>query len=263
MANQTHEVVFSMSTESHDRVLALLARCGHSKLNLLLARGLALVEYVLDQGVLGRSVGSVSATGNKFVPLCERPELSTPPNGSRGASESPCERSVDAGACVSPINPKLMPRPRVPVETVVVECEPRARRLFRHAAFAVNDDAGPVRSLAYHRERSETMETEPPIDFNGHALPGGLCLSHLEALRRVMDSESMATHFQLCPASDLLLFYGFFPNNGWFRLNCETREWVPDGAVRTGEVSVFPMDTAEFYLRRLRDKSQEPHLLQA
>lgn len=265
MATQRHELVFSMSDTSHSRLQALLERCGHSNLNLLLARGLALVEYVLDQTDAGRSVGSVGADGDEFLPLNEREELVNPPKGSRTTTSTAGAGSegLPARAQVTSINPKLMPRPRVPVAAAApVESEPRARRLFKHPAFAVNDAAGPVRSLAFHKERCDALGFKQPIEFNGHALPGELCLSHLDELQVVMDTESMATHFQLCQATDVLSFYGYFPNSGWHRMSAETREWLPDAPVSAGEVSLFAMDMAAFYLRRQRDRAEQ-HLLQA
>lgn len=268
MTSHRHEIVFSMSPTSHSRVQALLERCGHGNLNLLLARGLALVEFVLDQIDMGRTVGSQAVGGIEFLPLIEREELVNPPKGTRSSAPIAVARSegLPAQSQVTPINPKLMPRPRVPVPTAApVETEPRARRLFKHAAYAVNDDTGPVRSLAFHKERSEAMGLEPPIEYNGHALPGELRVNHLDELQRVMDAESMATHFLLCPATDVLAFYGYFPESGWHRMSAETREWLLDAPVNAGEVSLFPMDLSAFYLRRLRDRSDkpEPHRLQA
>ncbi|MFJ3487088.1 hypothetical protein ACIPL1_27270 [Pseudomonas sp. NPDC090202] len=260
MTSQAHEIVFSVNPDSFSRVQALLKRCGHQKLNLLLARGLALVEYVLDEQAKGRSVGSVSASGNRFVPLCERAEL-------LGTGSAPVATNAPSGSAagghLASISPNLMPRHRVRVSKVPEAREPRARRLWGHAAFAVNDEAGPVRSLAFHCERNETLGLEQPIEFNGHALPGELHMSHLPELRKVMDAVSMATHFLLCPATDTLSFYGYFPKTGWFRMSRETEEWIPDEAVNAGEVSLFPMDVAELYLRRLRDRPEEPALLQA
>lgn len=263
-ALQRHEIVFSMTPDSMGRVQALLKRCGHQNMNLLLARGLALVEFVLDQIDMGRAVGSVIMGEPEFLPLRERPELLTPVKSRPGAvTQASSQPATAPGEPVSTINPKLVPRPRVPVAEVPEERLPRARRLFKHAAFAVNDDAGPVRSLAFHQERCDSLGLEPPISFNGNALPGELRLHHLDQLQSVMDAESMATHFLLCPATDDLAFYGFFPHSGWHRLNVETHAWALDSTVQSGEVSVFPMDIAAFYLRRYGDKLPDRQLLEA
>lgn len=262
-ALQRHEILFTMTPSSFERVETLLKRCGHQNLNLLLARGLALVEFVLDQVDLGRMVGSVNDGEAEFVPLSERPELLTP-SGPRQAPvpviAQPVQSSPDAAA--GALHPKLVARPRVPVEEPSEERLPRARRLFKHAAFAVNDDAGPVRSLAFHLERSESMGLERPIDYNGHALPGALRAHHLDEIQQMMDAESMATHFLLCEATEELSYFGFFPNTGWHRLSAESGQWVLDTAILAGERSLYPMDLAAFYLRRQIDKPQ-PDQLQA
>jgi len=263
-AQQRQEIVFSMAPESMVRVQGLLKRCGHQNLNLLLARGLALVEFVLDQIDMGREVGSVILGEEGFWPLRERPELLKPSRPRPAAAPSSDEQPQEAPvAAVGGFHPKLVARPRVPVETVPEERQPRARRLFKHAAFAVNDEAGPVRSLAFHLERSESMGLDRPIAYNGHALPGGLRPFHLDEIQRMMDEESMATHFLLCEATEELSYFGYFPNTGWHRLNADTRQWTLDTAILAGERSLFPMDLAAFYLRRQADSQPETQLLEA
>ncbi|NWA11980.1 hypothetical protein [Pseudomonas gingeri] len=248
-AVQRQEITFSMSPDGMARTQQLLSRCGHSNLNLLLARGLALVEFVLDQQELGRAVGSVILGEDEFLPLREREELVTPGKARPKPTAVPC--AAPSASAEAPINPKLVPRARVPVESPPLTNEPRARRLFKHAAFAVNDDAGPVRSLAYHQERSDSMGIDAPISANGHALPGGLAVHHLAELQAAMDEHAMATHFLLCPATDEISYYGFFPNSGWHRLSGQTKTWALDPAAQRGELSVFPLDIAAFYLRRV------------
>ncbi|WP_426237371.1 hypothetical protein [Pseudomonas sp. TWP3-2] len=260
-ALQRHEIVFTMAPDSKVRVEGLLKRCGHQNLNLLLARGLALVEFVLDQIDMGRVVGSVIMGESEFLPLSERPEL-LKPSRPRPASVRPADNPPSAAAdvAVSADHPKLIARQRVLVETIREEREPRARRLFKHAAFAVNDDAGPVRSLAFHLERRESMGLPPPISYNGHALPGELREHHLEEIQQMMAAESMATHFMMCEATEELSYFGYFPNTGWHRLNAGTREWTLDGAILAGERSLYPMDLAALYLRRQASKPPEQQL---
>jgi hypothetical protein len=255
-ALQRQEIVFSMAPESMERVQGLLKRCGHQNLNLLLARGLAMVEFVMDQIDMGRAVGSVILGEDGFLPLRERPELLGKVNRAPLAVAGD-QAQGGSGAQVDAINPKLIPRPKIPVEAATEDHRPRARRLFKHAAFAVNDDAGPVRSLAFHQERCDSMGLEPPISVNGHALPGELRPYHLDDIQRLMDEESMATHFLLCPATDELAFFGYFPNSGWHRLNLDTRQWALDATVQAGELSLFPMEMAAFYLRRQVDQPPE------
>lgn len=254
-ALQRHEIMFSMAPSSAARVESLLKRCGHKNLNLLLARGLALVEFVLDQADLGRVVGSVIVGEDEFLPLRERAELLKPsrqrPTPAPSAEE-PSQSSPDAAA--GAIHPKLVARPRVPVEEPTEERLPRARRLFKHAAFAVNDDAGPVRSLAFHLERSDSMGLEQPISYNGHALPGELRPHHLDEIQKMMDAESIATHFLMCEATEELSYFGYFPNTGWHRLNAVSNQWTLDTAILAGERSLYPMDLAALYLRRQVDK---------
>lgn len=242
---ERHEVLFTMSAQSMQRTLALLKRCGHQNLNLLLARGLALVEFVLDQVDQGRSVGSVILGEDGFLPLRERPELVTP----RGGAKPRAVPAPTSGGTTHTDNPKLMPRAKVAVEAPATEQAPRARKLFRHAAFNVNDRTGPVRSLEYHIKRSAAEGFEPPIDYTGHALPGELGPHHLEELERVMGEESMATHFQLCPSTNTPTFFAFYPKGGWHRMQGTPREWVRDLAVDVGELSIFSVDLAVAYLR--------------
>ncbi|WP_439254466.1 hypothetical protein [Pseudomonas monteilii] len=244
-AQERHEVLFTMSAQSMQRTTALLKRCGHQNLNLLLARGLALVEFVLDQLEQGRSVGSVILGEDGFLPLRERPELVTPREGARPKAVPAPTR----GGTTHTDNPKLMPRAKVPVEATVQEQAPRVRKLFRHAAFNVNDLTGPVRSVEFHTKRCASEGLEAPIDYTGQALPGELGPHHLEELERVMGEESMATHFQLCPSTYALTFFAFFPKGGWHRMQSASREWLHDLAVDTGEVSVFSVDLAAAYLR--------------
>lgn len=263
MESQRKEIVFSMSHASYERVEQLLGRCGHTNLNLLLARGLALVEFVEDEKAQGRPVGSTDARGEGFVRLSERAELLKPGNPQRlhpARAEDPAQ-DVSAAGAVDTTNPKLIARPRtappIPIEQ---GREPRARRQFRRPEFAVNDDAGPVRSLAFHEERCAALGINPPIAYNGHALPGELDTHHLATLEEVMAQESMATHFQLCPATDELVFFGFFPRSGWHRLNQATDVWAPNDSVQTGGVSVFPLDMAANYLRRQRPAEPDQRL---
>lgn len=261
-APQRHEIVFTMASDSMERVEGLLKRCGHKNLNLLLARGLALVEFVLDQAELGREVGSVILGEDGFLPLRERPELVKPSRPRVVAATDAGEPPLEApAAALGVVHPKLIARPRVPIEAPVEEGLPRARRLFKHAAYAVNDDAGPVRSLAFHLERSESMGLEAPIAYNGHALPGGLRPYHLDEIQRMMGEEAMATHFLLCEATEELSYFGYFPNTGWHRLSSDTRQWTFDTAIEAGERSLFPMDLAAFYLRHQADR--QPEQLQA
>lgn len=73
-----HEILFSMSEASMAKTRALMEKCGHSNLNLLLARGLALAEWVESQNERGRAVGSMDGDGNDFWELHERPDLLKP-----------------------------------------------------------------------------------------------------------------------------------------------------------------------------------------
>lgn len=244
---QRHDVIFSMSESSRARVDGLLARCGHTNLNLLLARGLALVEWVQDQIDQGRTVGSVIYGEQELAELRERAELLKPGTATRIKPETP----TDAHRPVPASNPKLVARIRLAPEQQTPDSRPRARRLFKHAAFAVNDETGPVRSLAFHQEQCDALGLAPPASFNGHAMPSELGLFHLEELQQVLDTQSMATHFLLGPGQDQLLFYGYFPNTGWHHLDLEQGQWVLDRQVQAGTVSLYSMDMAALYLRRM------------
>jgi len=253
-ALQRHEILFSMSSDSMARVQALLQRCGHANMNLLLARGLSLVEWVMDQADQGRTVGAVVYGEQAMVELRERKELLKPGSAAKALSAGTDPATAPEDVQPAAPNPKLVARDRVEPEhePLIGDQLPRARRLFKHAAFAVNDDAGPVRSLAFHQERCDAMGLEPPVSFNGHAMPGDLTQSHLEELQQVMEAESMATHFLLCPVQEQMSFYGYFPKTGWHRLSRSTGQWTLDPQVQDGTISLFPMDLAAAFLRRQR-----------
>lgn len=251
---QRHDIIFSMSESSRTRVDGLLARCGHTNLNLLLARGLALVEWVQDQIDLGRTVGSVIYGEQELAELRERAELLKPCNAIRIKPETPAE----AHSPVKATNPKLVARCRIAPEHKTTETRPRARRLFKHAAFAVNDETGPVRSLAFHQHQSDAMGLEPPVSFNGQAMPSDLGPFHLNELQHVIDTQSMATHFRMRPGEEQLVFYGYFPKTGWHYLDLQLGQWVLDDQVQAGNVSLYSMDIAALYLRRMKPTVTPP-----
>lgn len=278
-----HEVVFTLSEQGKARAAALLARCGHNNMPLLIARGLALVEWVEDQADLGRSVAGVMyGEGEDGEPLIaelqERPELLkphprqqsvsvkesepvTPTSAPAGQVEPAPAAVVVAPAPVSTVSPelaaKLVPRPKTPQAPASA---PRRRGSNRRAAQLnahLPDDTGPVKTFTWVRWKCGQEKRSPPILIgDDRALPGELRLEHLAELDRMSVDARHATHF-LVTKDGFLFFYGFVPGKGWHYLEDGSMQLRYDDQCNGGLFAIFPVVMAVEYLRRLANPSRE------
>lgn len=284
-----HEVVFTLSEQGKARATALLARCGHNNMSLLIARGLALVEWVEDQADLGRSVAGVMyGEGEDGEPLIaelqERSELLKPlprlqsvpvkesepvtPTSAPAAQVEPAPApaavvtaQAPAPAPASTVSPelsaKLVPRPKTAPAPAPA---PRRRGQNRRAAQLnahLPDDNGPVKTFTWVRWKCGQEKRSPPILIgDDRALPGELRLEHLAELERMSVDARHATHF-LVTKDGFLFFYGFVPGKGWHFLEDGSMQLRYDDQCNGGLFAIFPVVMAVEYLRRLANPTRE------
>lgn len=288
MSGQTsptkHEVVFTLSDSGKARADALLARCGHRNMALMIARGLALVEWVEDQLDQGRAVAGITyGAGDDgealFAELQERPELLMPPQRAITAPAAPIAPKAAVSAPVqiptppavidapaprkarqatpAPIaqdattNPKLMPRERRPPPP---KPAPRPRNPNRRAeklTAHIPDDNGPIKTFRWVRWKAESTGRLPPIPIGDErVLPGELNLGHLAELQRFTVEARHVTHFRITDDGDLS-FYGYAPNKGWCYAEQCSMQLHKDAQCAGGLFAIFPIVMAVEYLQRL------------
>lgn len=268
-----HDIMFSMSDASQERVNLLLSQCGHKNLNLLLARGLALVQWVEDQQDLGRTIGSVvySDDGADVCELEERPELLKPQPRPQSLpipvkAAAPVQESAPAvdpipvpkpkpvATATSTIDPaKLVPRPKTPPaikQPAYRAPSGREQQLRAH----IPNDLGPVKTYTWVRWKCEMEGRLPPILIGeDRALPGELTLDHLPDLERMQMAARHITHFRLTE-DGLVSFYGFQPGNGkrggWCYVEECSLRLYKDETCDGGLFAIFPVVMAVEYLRR-------------
>jgi hypothetical protein len=263
-----HDFNFSMGDDSKHRLDELMARCGHNQLNLLVARGLALLAWVEDQSDRGRIVGSIRYGDEPdFMELEERPELLRPrtrpqlvASAAPVASASPQTVSAPTpepdpvpetpapDPDPAPLNPKLVARPRVAPAPSAAPRE-RSRRAVSLAPMTP-DDEGPIKTYKFLERMTKVRNMLPPIAFGGHSLPGNLYTEHLTRLTEIADRHPTATHFRINALDDELFFCGYMPRKGWCELNASTEQWAKDHHLETGLAWVYPVLPAIEYLRR-------------
>lgn len=277
-----HEVGFSFTDASKARADQLLDKCGHNDLRLLMARGLALVEWVEDQLAQGRIVASVRQVsgeegGSATVKLVERPELLAPKSRAlHVVSNSPAapiplpadepepvdtlhdsapveldlEAKRKALAAVIAENPKLKARPKVAAKPE--ESRRNRSTVNRRAELAlahkVNDVSGPIKSFVWVRAHCEVRGKKAPIMYRDKALPGTLANAHMEHLEAAINVDSRVSHFQINDYGDLS-FYGYISGRGWCSLEIGTLAYYPDPNLAAGIGFVFPVALALDYLR--------------
>lgn len=280
-----HEFKFTMGEASQRKLDDLMARCGHTQLNLTVARALSLLTWVEDESDQGRVVGSIRYGEElDFRQLEERPELLRP---------RPRPQLVPASAPVAALAPQPQPTPEPePVAEVLPEPEPvltpapaeskpaainpklvarekvapvpnpndapreRGRRLMKHKAYKA-DDNGPVKTIQFLRANCKARGYLPPIEFGEHALPGNLYLDHMDLLTSTIDVNVMATHFQISNFDNDISFCGYLPNKGWCYLNIESHQWEKDHQLNGGVSWAYPVIQAIEYLRRQGKHSPE------
>lgn len=287
-----HDFNFSMGDESKRKLDALMARCGQDNLNLLVARGLALVAWAEDQSDDGRIVGSIfyGADEPDFRPLEERPELVRP---------RPRPQLVPvAVAVVQPVAapepepepvPDPVPEPEVataPEPAPELAAEPPAAAALKPAAKAPErtpaefngqlkkpkpfrvperkDDksdypAGyaksPIRSLSELQLDARQRNLPAPIDYEGQPLPAGLNQSHAATLAENM--QLGATHFRLMRDLHLVAFK-FVATKGWSTFEAHRYRWVRDGWINDGLDPIYSIKAAQDYLLNNDAPAPEP-----
>lgn len=274
-APRKHVETFTLSDSGKARADDLLSRCGHNSLQLLIARGLALVEWVVDQQERGRTVaGVVYGTEDTELYVCElheRPELLMPrqrpqalpvPAQEQQAAKvaepaelpAPAAESIQASPepvasqAVAPTqNPKLMPRAKNPPAP-----KPRPTRIDQSKQAAVlaahrpNDD-GAVKTYNWVVYECERKKRLPPICHGDKPLQGELSSAHYAELSRV--EKYAATHFRISDYGDLS-FYRFEPKRGWLNVNVLNYQGELDEMVTGGCTSIFPIALALDYLAK-------------
>lgn len=255
-----YDVMFSMSEASHARVNHLLRQCGHNNLNLLLARGLALAQWVEDQQALGRTIGAVlyGEEGADVSELEERSELLMPQPRPQPITAKPVEVPTEPAPAVAPepaVNPKLVARPKSTPTKPASQPRHRApsgreQQLRAH----IPNDNGPVKSFAWVRWKCDQEKRKPPILIgDDRALPGELAMEHLAELERMQVDARHATHF-LITVDGFLSFYGYQPGNGtrggWCYVEEGSMQLRKDEHCTAGLFAIFPVVMAVEYLRR-------------
>ncbi|WP_219097774.1 hypothetical protein [Pseudomonas sp. UMAB-40] len=265
-----HDIMFSMSDASKERVDLLLRQCGHASLNLLLARGLALVQWVEDQQDQGRTVGAViyGAEGgeDEVFELEERPELLKPqprpqslPTQVKAAAPvvepTPAPKPEPVASTAPVIDPaKLVARPKTPPPVTQPRYRAPSGREQQLRAHIPNDN-GPVKTHTWVRWRCKMDKRLPPILIgDDRALPGELTLEHLPELERMLVDARHATHFQLTK-DNYLAYYGFQAGKGkrggWCYVEEGSMQLRKDDHCDGGLFAIFPVVMAVEYLRRL------------
>jgi len=278
-----HDFNFSMGEESKRKLDALMARCGQDNLNLMVARGLALVAWVEDQSDLGRVVASIRHGEDEpdFRPLEERPELIRPrqrpqlvtvaPPAVQPAAEPVLEAVPEPEPVTEPVAdpaPKLASTPSAAPAPKAAERTPNEFNgpLTKPKAFRMPDrdcksdyPAGfaksPVRNLREMQIDAKSRNVAPPIEYQGQPLPVGINQSHAEAL--VESMRIGATHFQLM--SDLFLVaYKYVARKGWCTFEAHRHRWTTDGYINDGLAPIYSLKLAQDYLQNNDAPAPEP-----
>ncbi len=272
-----HDIMFSMSDASQERVNLLLSQCGHKSLNLLLARGLALVQWVEDQQGQGRCIAALTCGDDipdDVIELEERPELLRPQlrpqplhspvkaqepvpvqESAPVVEPTPAPKPEPVASTAPRIDPaKLVPRPKNPPPMKQPKYRAPSGREQVLRAHIPNDN-GPIKSHTWVRWKCEMEKRLPPILIgDDRALPGELTLDHLPELERMLTDARHATHF-LVSKEGFLYFYGFQAGNGkrggWCYVEEGSMQLRKDDHCDGGLFAIFPVVMAVEYLRRL------------
>lgn len=270
-----HEIMFSMSDASKQRVDKLLLQCGHANLNLLLARGLALVQWVEDQQGQGRAIAALTCGDDvpeDLIELEERPELLKPqprpqsitapakpvepvqePAPAPVVEQTPAPEPVaSAVPAIDPEKLKARPKSPAPVKQPRYRAPSGREQVLR--AHIPNDN-GPVKTYTWVRWKCGMDKRLPPILIGeDRALPGELTLDHLTELERMLTDARHATHF-LVTKDGFMAFYGFQAGNGkrggWCYVEEGSMQLRKDDHCDGGLFAIFPVVMAVEYLRRL------------
>lgn len=279
------EMVFAPAAESWERIDSLMEQQGHQVYGLTIARGFALVQWVLEQQAAGRIVGSLETGEEDFEPLVERPDLLAPrprlqsvpvpesaPSMPERAPVAPSEpvqvattavvatptQAAPASTLPAELSAKLVARPRTPP---AARPAPKRRGQNRAAevlrAHLVDDVHGPIKSHTWVRWNCNHENRPAPILIgDDRALPGELSLEHLPELDCMLVEGRHATHFKITTTGELA-YYGFTPGKGWCYLEEGSMRLLPDSFCDGGLFAIFPVVMAVEYLRRLANPSRE------
>jgi hypothetical protein len=281
-------MVFAPNAEAWERIDRLMEQQGHQVYGLAIARGFALVQWVLEQQAAGRIVGSLETGEEDFEPLVERPDLLAPrqrlqavpvtepapltpvvqpePVQASAVAEvvtpapvpAPTAAPATASTLPAELAAKLVPREKKPQPP---KAAPRHRGQNRAAeilrAHLVNDVSGPVKSHTWVRWRCEMDKRAAPILVgDDRALPGELSLEHLPELECMLVEGRHATHFRITAQGELS-YHAFAPGKGWCYLEEFSMRLLPDSHCDGGLFAVFPVVMAVEYLRRLANPERE------
>lgn len=277
-----HDFNFSMGAESKRKLDDLMSRCGHTQLNLTVARALALLAWVEDQSDLGRVVGSIRYGDElDFVELEERAELLRPrprphlvpaaapiaevvapiepapaPEPTPQPEPAPEPAPVEPAPLTATTNPKLMARPRV-APAPSAPLRERSRRLMKHLAYE-QDDNGPIKTLKYLQANCKARGLPQPVAYGVHCMPGNLYKHHEQRLIEIMDNHPTATHFRVAALTEDLSFCSYSPEKGWCEYDESSGRWIKDMNLYHGASWIYPVIHAVEYLRRFGKESPNP-----
>ncbi|MCK2122167.1 hypothetical protein [Pseudomonas sp. PNPG3] len=275
------ELVFTASPQSWERIDQVMALQGHDKYSLTVARGFALVQWVLEQQAAGRTIGAM-AVGGDFLPLEERPELLAPRPRMQVVQDSPpvaapTTAEPDQATALAPAEATAEPAPDSPLgalkrlESSAARKEqgqaddtapkgPTNAQLKKPRKFVVparrekvdNRPTGtgqsPIRTLEAERAECLARNEKFPIEHQGKPLPANLdhsCLQYLLDGLQVAD----ASHFRVIGPSHVGI-YGHFPKKDWCVYDPISRKWRPDVQAREGFAKLYSIELAIDYLQR-------------
>lgn len=270
-----HDIMFSMSDASLDRVTLLLSQCGHNSLNLLLARGLALVQWVEDQQDKGRTIGAVlyGDEGVEVSELEERPELLKPqprpqslPTPVKSVAPVQVQESAQVVESTPAPKPEPVATPAPVIDPAKLVARPKKPPLMKQPKYRapsgreqvlrahIPNDNGPVKSYTWVAWKCKMDKRLPPILIGeDRALPGELTLDHLPELERMLVEARHVTHFKLTEDS-YLFYYAFQQGNGkrggWYHVQEGSMQMLKDDHCDSGLFAIFPVVMAVEYLRR-------------
>lgn len=288
---QRRELVFTASPASWERIDQVMALQGHDKYNLTVARGFALVQWVLEQQAAGRTIGAMAAAGD-FLPLEERPELLAPRPRMQVVQEQPPAAPasvVEPGPGLAPTEAVAEPAPGTPLAALKKLETSAARKdqgqaggdapvgptnapLTKAKKFIVptrrekadNRPSGagksPIRTLEAEKAECLARGEKFPIDHGGKPLPADLDHSCLQYL---MDGVKVpeATHFRIMGPSHVGI-YAHLPKKDWCVYDPINRKWRPDVQAREGFVKLYSIELAIDYLQRQPAPEPEPEDLE-
>lgn len=282
------ELVFTASQESWERIDQVMALQGHHQYSLTVARGFALVQWVLEQQAAGRVIGAMDSPSADFLPLTERPELLAPrprmqivPDQPTSATEASTqsERTVDAQgepAAASPLG-ALKRLESSAARQDHEQCTQAAKKGSKNAPLQKAKKLilprrkakvdirptcaarSPLRSLEAARAEACANETPYPIEHDGKPLPWNLEHKYMASLLEGKQVPE-ATHFQI-EGPGYVGIYAHRPKKDWCFWDPFSRCWRPDMKAREGMVCLYSIQVAIDYLQiKAKQTPPEPEV---